>query len=134
MKITGKGKVSVKLDLIRLSIKLEGVYEKYKEALQQSSKQTEKLKLCFETVGFLKEDLKTLSFHINAQYENYQDKKSIWKKKFVGYKFIHEMKIKFKVDNQFLGKVFYAMSHCSVSQSGRYCFYRLFIRGNSVCV
>ena len=85
IKVTGKGKVSVKLDWIRLSIKLEEVYEKYKEALQQSSKQTEQLKLCFETIGFLKEDLKTLLFHINAQYENYQDKKSIWKKKFVGY-------------------------------------------------
>lgn len=112
MKVTGKGTVFVKPDLIRLSIRLEGVYEKYEEALQQSSEQAEQLKLCFEKAGFSKEDLKTLSFHINTEYENYRDKKNEWKKKFVGYKFIHEMKIEFEADNRLLGKVLYAMSHC----------------------
>lgn len=112
VKVTGKGTVFVKPDLIRLSIRLEGVYEKYEEALQKSSEQTEQLKHCFEKTGFSKEDLKTLSFHINAEYENYHDKKNEWKKRFVGYKFIHEMKIEFEADNQLLGKVLYAMSHC----------------------
>ncbi len=112
IKVTGKGTVFVKPDLIRLSMRLEGVCEKYEEALRQSSEQTEQLKLCFEKVGFLKADLKTLSFHINTEYENYRDKKNEWKKKFAGYKFIHEMKIEFEADNQLLGKVLYAMSHC----------------------
>ena len=112
IKVTGKGTVFVKPDLIRLSMRLEGVCEKYEEALRQSSEQTEQLKRCFEKAGFLKEDLKTLSFHINTEYENYRDKKNEWKKKFAGYKFIHEMKIEFEADNQLLGKVLYAMSHC----------------------
>lgn len=114
IKVTGKGKIFVKPDLIQLFINLEGVYEKYEEALQQSSEQTEILKVCFQKTGFLKEDLKTVSFRVNTEYENYRDRKNEWKKKFIGYKFIHEMKIEFEAENQLLGKVLYALAHCQV--------------------
>ena len=114
IKVTGKGKIFVKPDLIQLFINLEGVYEKYEKALQQSSEQTEELKACFEKTGFSKEDLKTVSFHVNTEYENYRDKKNEWKKKFIGYKFIHAMKIEFEAENQLLGKVLYALAHCQV--------------------
>jgi len=112
IKVTGKGKVFVKPDLIQLSISIEGIYEKYEEALKESSKQTEQLKSCLEQAGFSKEDLKTLSFHVNTQYENYRDKKNEWKKKFVGYKFTHAMKIEFEANNRLLGKALYALAQC----------------------
>lgn len=114
IKVTGKGRLLLKPDLIRLLINLEGVYERYEEVLQKSAEQTQILRDCFKSSGFADSDLKTLSFHINVEYENYRDKKSEWKKRFAGYKFIHNMKLEFEADNQLLGEVLYALAHCPV--------------------
>lgn len=114
IRVTGKGKISVKPDMIRLLLDLEDMYEEYERTLRQSAKQVEILKDCFETLGFRRSDLKTLSFNIDTENESYKDKLGNWKRKFVGYKFRHAMKIEFEADNKLLGKVLYALAHCSV--------------------
>ncbi len=111
VKVTGKGKIAVKPDIIRLAIDLKGVEESYEKALQQSARQTEMLRDCFEGLGFEKTDLKTTSFRVNTKYENSQNKMGVWKQKFVGYEFWHSLKIEFGVDNQLLGKMLYALAH-----------------------
>ena len=50
IKITGKGKVSVKPDIIRLNMTMEESYKEYEVTLRQSS----------ETTKILKEDLKMM--------------------------------------------------------------------------
>ena len=45
IRVTGKGKLSVKSDMIRLRINIEGTYEEYDETLRRSS----------DCVGILKE-------------------------------------------------------------------------------
>ncbi|MBQ7944058.1 MAG: SIMPL domain-containing protein [Lachnospiraceae bacterium] len=114
IRVTGKGKISVKPDMIRLLLNLEEVFEEYEQTLQQSAKQVELLKDCFETLGFERTALKTLSFNIDTENESYKDKQGIWRSKFVGYKFRHAMKIEFEADNKLLGKVLYALAHCAV--------------------
>ena len=114
IKVTGKGKISVKPDMIRLLLNIEGVFADYEQTLHESASQVEILKDCFEGLGFKRTDLKTLSFHIDTQNESYKDKLGNWKRKFVGYKFMHGMKIEFESDNCMLGKVLYALAHCSV--------------------
>ena len=37
IRVTGKGKLSVKPDMIRLRINIEGMYEEYDETLRKSS-------------------------------------------------------------------------------------------------
>lgn len=113
IRVTGKGKLAVRPDTIRLNINFEDVRETYDETLKQSSEQTETLKDCFESLGFCKSDLKTLYFNVDTEYESYQDKNKNWKRKFVGYKFIHRLKIDFPEDNERLGKVLYALAHCT---------------------
>ncbi len=114
VRVTGKGKISVKPDMTRLLINLEGVFKDYEKTLQQSAEQVEQLRDCFEKLGFKRNDLKTLSFNINTENERYNDRLGGWKTKFVGYKFRHAMKIEFESDNKLLGRVLYALAHCSV--------------------
>ncbi len=114
IKVTGKGKLSVKPDLIRLMIELKDVRENYEETLEQSVAQVGILKDCITKLGFDKSDLKTIRFNIDTKYEGYHDENRNWKNKFVGYEFVHSMKLEFAVDNQKLGQILYALSHLTI--------------------
>ena len=114
MKVTGKGKLSVKPDLIRLLLDVQKVCETYEEALRESTAQTEHLKDSLESLGFARTDLKTLRFHVDTEYENYRDENNVWKNRFLGYKFTHAMKLEFDADNRKLGQVLYALAHAKV--------------------
>lgn len=113
LRVTGKGKISVKPDLIQLQMALEGIWNSYEETLQLSAEQTEQLRSSFAAIGFEPSDIKTLNFNINTQYESYQGKDKSWKQRFVGYKYVHSMKLEFDADNKRLGQVLYTLAHCS---------------------
>lgn len=115
IKVTGKGKISVKPDTIRLKLNIDGVRVDYKDTLKMSAKHIEELKDLFEKLGFERKELKTLFFNVNTQYEQYTTKDGKWEKRFKGYKFMHWMKIEFPLDNKLLGKVLYALAHYPLS-------------------
>ncbi len=115
IRVTGKGQIAVKPDLIRLMLTLEGTREKYEDTLEESAKQVELLKECFEKLGFAGTDLKTQHFNIDTVYEGYQDENRVWKNRFMGYKFMHNMKIEFEADNTRLGQVLYGLAQAPVS-------------------
>ncbi len=110
MRVTGKGKLSVKPDMIRLLLDTTKVCKTYEEALSQSAEQTEELKNCFEGLGFARADLKTLRFSVDTEYENYRDENNVWKNRFLGYRFTHGMKLEFDADNDRLGRVLYQLA------------------------
>ncbi len=114
IRVTGKGNISVKPDLIRLNLNLIEVCETYEEALEKSADETETLRNCLETLGFSKTDLKTISFRIDTRYEDYQDKDKVWKRRLAGYEFRHNLKVEFDMDNELLGKVLYELAHSLV--------------------
>lgn len=115
IRVTGKGKLSVKPDTIRLRINMEGIYPEYDVTLQKSSEVVELLKDFVEKQGYERKELKTLYFNIDTEYESYQAKDKSWKRRFQGYKYVHRMKIEFPADNQRLGGMLYALAHCPVS-------------------
>ena len=115
IRVTGKGKISVKPDTIRLRLNMEGIYQEYDETLRKSSEVVELLKDLVEKQGYERNELKTLYFNVDKEYESYQDKYNSWKRKFQGYKYVHRMKIEFPADNQRLGRMLYALAHCPVS-------------------
>ena len=49
------------------------------------------LKDCFEKLGFERTDLKTLNFNVDTEYESYQDRDKSWKRRFMGYKYVHNI-------------------------------------------
>lgn len=119
IRVTGKGAISVKPDMIRLLLTLEDMHDTYEKTLEQSTVQVEILKDCFEKLGFQRTDLKTLSFNVDTEYESYQDFQKAWKRRFLGYKFIHHLKIEFDADNKRLGQVLYALAHAPIKPEFR---------------
>lgn len=115
LKITGKGKVSVKPDIIRLNMTIEESYKEYEVTLSQSSETTKILKELFVSLGFKKDDLKTRSFDIDTKYESYKAKDQSWKKRLVGYTYTHRMLIEFDADNKKLGEILYALAHSVIT-------------------
>lgn len=112
IRVTGKGKISVKPDTTRLYLRMDGLEKDYETALRQSTEMTESLKSKLETLGFERGELKTLSFDLDMEYESYKLKDESWKRRFKGYSYTHRMKLEFPVDNGRLGKVLYALTHC----------------------
>ncbi len=110
IKVTGKGNLSVKPDMIRLIMTIEGMQKEYDKAVAQSAAMTDELKDLFAKLDFERDELKTLGFNVNAEYE--KDKNL--KKRFVGYKFVHRIKVEFPADNEILGRVLYALGHAAV--------------------
>ena len=49
----------------------------------------------------------------------YRDKNNDYKQRFVGYRFNHILKVEFESDNDRLGKILYALAHCSVKPEFR---------------
>ncbi|NLG05575.1 MAG: SIMPL domain-containing protein [Clostridia bacterium] len=114
IRVTGKGNLSVKPDMIRLIMTIEGMQEEYDKAVEQSASMTEAIKDVFESLDFERNSVKTLYFNISTEYESYQAKDKSWKRRFIGYKFVHRTKVEFPSDNKRLGKVLYALGHSAV--------------------
>ena len=114
IRVTGKGQIKVKPDITRITMTLTGVFKEYGETLRHSSEATEALKDVLSAFGFERSDLKTLSFHVDTEYESYRDKNNDYKRRFVGYQFNHALKVEFESDNDRLGKILYALANGKV--------------------
>ena len=114
MRVTGKGKLSVKPDTICLAIEAEGVFPDYEKTIKESADQTKVLRESLEKSGLSGKELKTKHFSIQAEYESYRDKHDDYKRRFVGYKFAHHTEIRFPNDNKQLGRTLYELSQCPV--------------------
>lgn len=122
IKVTGKGKISVKPNTIRLNIEAEGVYKEYEQAVKKSTEATCILRETIEKAGLKAEDLKTVHFDINSEYESYRDKNDDYRSRFVGYKYTHSMYIQFSSDNKQLGRILYELAHCNVNVEFSICY------------
>ena len=118
IRVTGKGQIKVKPDMTRITITLEGMYPDYTETLRHSSEDTDSLKDVLAAFGFKRTDLKTLSFNVDTEYENYKDH-GAYKQRFVGYRFRHLLKVEFDSDNERLGKILYALGNCALNPEFR---------------
>lgn len=114
VKVTGKGKLLLKPDTIRLMIDLVDRDKEYDETIRKSTGHSQEVREAFTNFGFDSTDLKTLSFHVDTEYENYQDKKDkSWKQRFIGYKAVHTLKIEFPTEKENLGKILYMVARLS---------------------
>ena len=113
IRVTGKGMLKVRPDMTRIVITLEGTNMDYGDTLKESAWDTEQRKDTLEPFGFEREELKTLSFSVDTEYESYKVKDE-YKRRFVGYKYSHVMKVEFESDDLLLGKILYALAHSSL--------------------
>ena len=122
IRVSGKGKLSVKPDTICLAIEAEGVFPDYEKTIKESADQTKVLRESLEKSGLSGKELKTKHFSIQSEYESYRDKNDNYKRRFVGYKFEHHTEIKFPNDNEQLGRTLYELSHCPVEVEFSICY------------
>ena len=113
IKVTGTGQSKLKANVTIVTMALEGLYKDYAETLKHSSEDTAVLKDVLSAFGFGREDLKTLSFSVDPEYEGYQEE-GVYKQRFKGYRFHHSLKVEFDSDNDRLGRILYALAHCKV--------------------
>lgn len=111
IRVTGKGQLKVHPDMTRITISLEGLHKEYEKTLKCSSEDTEELKSLLVPFGFERADLKTLSFNVEPEHEEYKEKEA-YKYRLIGYKYRHVMKVEFESDNKRLGKILYALANC----------------------
>lgn len=114
IRVKGKGKISVKPDTIRITIKAEGLRWNYDETIEQSTQDTRILRDALKNAGLDPKNLKTTYFSIDSKYKSYHDKNNDYKEKFAGYEYHHLTYIQFDNDNKILGKVLYELAHCDV--------------------
>lgn len=114
IKITGSGRIRVTPDKTRILIALNDVCEEYAKALEKASEERQTLQAVVQEFGFAGGDLKTLSFNVDPEYEGYQED-GIYKQKFKGYRYYHQLKLEFPSDNERLGKVLYAMAQSGLT-------------------
>ncbi len=118
LRVTGKGMLRLKPDTTRITITLQGCCEEYAETLRRSSEDTAALQGVLAGFGFAREDLKTLNFSVDTEYEGYQEE-GVWKQRFKGYRFAHALKVEFPSDNDLLGRILYALAKCPVDPEFR---------------
>ena len=119
--VTGKGRIQVKPDLTRITLTLNGICPEYEQALQKSAEATEQLKALFAGFGFSGEDLKTLNFSVDTEYESFRERGE-YKKRFLGYQYRHILKVEFDSDNIRLGRILYALANSPCSPEFRLSF------------
>ena len=105
IKVTGKGKFSVRPDTICLKMCIRDLCDTYEDAIDQSGKRSDELREAISVLGFQKSDLKTLDFGIDMKYDRFQEDSKRWKREFQGYQYTHSIKLEFDSNNQLLGKV-----------------------------
>lgn len=109
IKVTGRGKICVKPDLIKVNIEFSNILKKYDDCISESSNSIKELRKIIENSSLNPKDLKTIEFSVDSEYERYYDV-DVYKKRFIGYKYMHKLYIKFPNDNELLGKLLYELS------------------------
>ena len=110
IRVTGKGKISVKPDTIRLELRLTEVLADYGAAVKESASRTEFLREIVEKAGLDPQDLRTTNFGITTEYESYHDENGVWKQRFLGYRYDHSLYVAFPAENSPLGRLLSLLS------------------------
>ncbi len=110
--IKGMGKISVKPDLIVISMKIETENKEYDKTMELASEKIELLNNSLENIGFEKKSVKTTKFNVRTNYESIKTKDEIYKSVFCGYVCNHNLKIEFDFDTKRLSKVISTISKC----------------------
>ena len=114
IRVTGTAERKLRPDVTVVTMTLQGAEPEYSAAMNRASREADELRDVLERLSFDREDLKTLSFHVNTEYEGYEES-GVWKQRFAGYRFEHMLKVSFDSDHERLGAVLTALANSAVS-------------------
>lgn len=96
--VKGVGNVSVKPDLIVVSMKLATEDREYDKTMELAAQRISLINDSLETIGFEKNSVKTTDFNVRTNYESVKDKSGNYKSVFKGYVCNHKLKVEFDFD------------------------------------
>lgn len=108
--VKGIGNISVKPDLIIVTIHLESIDMDYQKMMEKATDSVKALEDAVMSVGFKKSDLKTTNFNIGTRYENFYDSNNKYINKFVGYVCEQDLKLEFDLDLDLLSNLIDAIT------------------------
>lgn len=108
--VKGSSNVSIKPDLIVITMNLESHKRDYDKTMELAAKSVKDLQAAVQSVGLDKKDLKTTSFNISTHHEGYRDKDDNYKTRFDGYICVQGLKLEFDFDTEFMSKVLTAIA------------------------
>lgn len=108
--VKGVGNVSVKPDLIVVSMKLATEDREYDKTMELAAQRISLINDSLETIGFEKNSVKTTDFNVRTNYESVKDKSGNYKSVFKGYVCNHNLKVEFDFDTNTLARVLSAIS------------------------
>jgi uncharacterized protein YggE len=110
--IKGMGKVSVKPDYVKLEINLRTAHNDYEATTKEMVERLHQLRDAFEAIGFKRDDLKTSSFDIGADYKDRHDGLGNYQRHFIGYHCMQELIVGFDYSMEEIDTVLKAIIKC----------------------
>lgn len=107
--VKGSGHIRVHPDVTRITIQLKGVKKEYGNTLQLASEADKALQALLKPFGFKPKDIRTVHFSVNKETALYREN-GIYKSHFLGYRFIHRLKIEFDSDRKRLENILHALA------------------------
>ena len=109
--VKGVGTASTPPDLTVISLNIIEKAKEYVDSINGANNRIEKLQKAIDTVGFAKDDLKTLSFNARTNYENYRDENGVYNQRFVGYVCEYQLKLSMDFNNKRLSQTLEAIAN-----------------------
>ncbi len=113
--VKGVGTASAKPDMIELSISLSATDKDYSQSAALASEQIDALGVAVEAVGFSRDELKTVDFNIDTEYNSFHDNNGDYHRVLVGYRCSHRLKLAFDFDTSRLSELISEISSCSAT-------------------
>ena len=110
IKVTSVGSASAKADYVILSLRYESNDLDYDKAIELNKQKVSDLNSILSKIGYKANDLKTCDFNIKTEYKNVKDIDGNYKAIFVGYHVIHDLKLTFDFNKEYLSKTINAIS------------------------
>lgn len=98
--VKGVGTASAKPDFIVISMNIISKDTEYVKAVANANERIALLQNAIIKAGFVKEDLKTLSFNVRTAYKNEQNERGMWVSVFDGYECRYRLKLSMDMDSK----------------------------------
>jgi len=120
--VTGTGKLSVAPDQVIISFELNTQDKDYTNTLLLANQRAEALIKAVEQAGFVRTDLKTLSYSTDTVYSQKKLSNGEYTRVFKGYRCTQRMKLEFSLDNERIAKALSSISSAASDPNFDICF------------
>lgn len=109
--VKGVGTATAKPDFIVISMNIVSRDKEYIKAVANANERIAMLQKAIVAAGFVKEDLKTLSFNVRTMYKNQQNEHGMWVTVFDGYECRYRLRLSMDMDSKKLADTLTGISN-----------------------